>query len=453
MRGVWVIRKVRILNLRYFCIFEDGRVDNRAQLELHFVILQHDFVVDIKVVGVNLLLPYFLGQVADGISFVLLLLLFVHVSLVLFNARVAYLLLVIFWHVTEMVVRYSVRFVIHVLLNNEVGRAIPFHCFVEFIFVFDKLEFTLPAPRVENVRLIVFEHFFLHDLYVRKPINQVLLIAHVSFVVDRRHAAAVPKRRSLWSARVEFLTVLIQMITNAAAEIVSCQHLSWSLVRRNNLERVLSAVAHERVHSSDLKAKQVTALILPVAYLVQGIKLNQWRRQERPPIIWKFRKHFTPLPPLLVFVVWLLTFEFVERWPERVAHGVGKLWVAAAHVLFDLWIVLSDLLRVPPVVATTIVHDSETKAKAPPFERLAAIETALHWLWRVARRSTVDQVELINLPKSIYTPTALIGWRSIVTSDYHLLKLTVLLDQTLVQLHSFVLQFGSSIFLDCLLLD
>ena len=70
-------------------------------------------------------------------------------------------------------------------------------------------------------------------------------------------------------------------------------------------------------------------------------------------------------------------------------HGVGELRVTAAHILLHLRVVLGDLLRVPPVVATTIVHNPEAKTKAAAFERLAAIETALHGLWRVARRSTI----------------------------------------------------------------
>ena len=67
---------------------------------------------------------------------------------------------------------------------------------------------------------------------------------------------------------------MIEMVANAAAEIVSCEHLSWSLIRRNNLQRILSAIAVQRVHSPDLKAKQITSLILSVTDLVQGIKLN-----------------------------------------------------------------------------------------------------------------------------------------------------------------------------------
>lgn len=96
MRRVRVIRKVGVLDLRYLRILLDCGVDDGAELELHLVLLEKDLVVDIKVVGVDLFLPNLLGEVPNGVRLVLLLLLLlVHVSLVLFDRRVADLLLVI----------------------------------------------------------------------------------------------------------------------------------------------------------------------------------------------------------------------------------------------------------------------------------------------------------------------------------------------------------------------
>ena len=98
MRRVRVIRKVRILDLRYLSVLLNGRVDHRPQLELHFVVLEQHLLVNVEVIRVDLLFPNLLGQVPDGVccAVLFLLLLLVHVGLVLLDARIADLLFVIF---------------------------------------------------------------------------------------------------------------------------------------------------------------------------------------------------------------------------------------------------------------------------------------------------------------------------------------------------------------------
>ena len=72
-------------------------------------------------------------------------------------------------------------------------------------------------------------------------------------------------------------------------------------------------------------------------------------------------------------------------------------------------------------------------------------------LGRVVRGAGAADVGFgADLTERVHAPTALIGRRAVVvtSTNDHLLVLAILLDQTLVQFHALVLQFGASILLD-----